>query len=504
MSTERHQSKPTRAVEARLERRRFLWEVGGGLGGVALAAMLADDGLLGAEASSRGEDRLAGRSPHFAPRAKSVIQIFLAGAASQVDTFDYKPLLVERAGKPFDETGKVELFGGKPGVCQPSYWPFRQHGDCARWVSDLLPKLAGCVDKMAFIHSMVSKSAIHGPAMFMMNSGFLQPGFPSMGAWVTYGLGSETRDLPAFVVLPDPRGVPPGGPTTWGAGFLPAVHQGTPFYLRGNGPPIDNLQPPADARVEPAGEQSAREFLGSLNALHLAARGSNTDLEARIASYELAARLQLSAPEATALADETSHTQRMYGLEDEVIAPFGRQCLLARRLVERGVRFVQVWCGADNTSPPRANWDGHEDIPENHGLHGRILDHAASGLLLDLEARGLLEETLVICTSEFGRMGCRQADGKGRDHNPFAFTTWLAGGGIRGGTSYGESDEFSFKVARAPVYSYDLHATALHLLGLDHKRLTYYHNGIERRLTDVQGNVIGELLATRDARPGDS
>jgi hypothetical protein len=347
---------------------------------------------------------------------------------------------------------------------------------------------------MAFIHSMQSKTALHGPAMFMANSGYILPGFPTMGAWVTYGLGSLSDDLPAFVVLPDPRGLPPGGVLNWGAGFLPAIHQGTVLTTHAEKPPIADLVPPK-GYIE-GSEQKSREFLQVLNRTHAAERRENSELEARIAAYELAARLQLSAPEATNVSDETEATKKLYNLDHEDIGPFGRQCLLARRLVERGTRFVQIFCGAENTTAKkiRPNWDSHEDLVRDHGYWGSILDSGAAALLTDLKSRGLLESTLVICTTEFGRQPAAQGAGKGRDHNPGAFTAWMAGGGIQGGTAYGTTDDLGFKAAENPAYCYDLHATALHLLGLDHEKLSYYHNGIQRRLTDVHGHVIQEIL----------
>jgi hypothetical protein len=472
-----------------VSRREFLQHAGGGLGGVALAAMLSRDRLLAANSNP-----LSPRAPHFAPKAKAVIQIFCPGGLSHVDTWDYKPELARRAGQPFDPDGKLTFFASKPGNCQPSYWPFRQHGQCGKWMSDLLPQLSQRVDDLAFIHSMQSKTALHGPAMFMMNSGQIRPGFPSMGAWVTYGLGSETENLPAFVVLPDPRGLPPGGVINWGAGFLPAVHQGTVLETSADKPPIADLFPPGG--LKPEVERDGRAFLQVLNAAHARERVGDTLLEARIAAYELAAHLQLSAPEVTDIARESDTTRQLYALEHEDIGPFGRQCLLARRLVERGVRFVQIYCGAENTTAKkiRPNWDSHEDLVRDHGYWGPVLDRGASALLTDLKERGLLDSTLVICTSEFGRQPASQG-GKGRDHNPGAFTAWLAGGGIKGGVSYGTSDELGFKAAEKPSYCYDLHATALHLLGLDHEKLTFYHNGLQRRLTDVHGQVIEPLLA---------
>jgi hypothetical protein len=330
----------------------------------------------------------------------------------------------------------------------------------------------------------------------MMNTGYTLPGFPSMGAWVTYGLGSESRNLPSFVVLPDVRGLPPGGPINWGAGFLPAVHQATTLSSDPSRPAIVDLFPPEGYAATPEGERQSLETLALLNQRHAEARAEYSELEARITAYELAARLQLSAPEVTDIASESEAIRRLYALDHKDIGSFGRQCLLARRLVQRGVRFVQIYCGAENTQSKaiRPNWDSHEDLPRDHGYWGPILDTGAAALLRDLKSQGMLDDTLVICTTEFGRQPGAQA-GIGRDHNPGAFTAWMAGGGIRGGISYGQSDELGFKVAENPAYCYDLHATALHVLGMDHERLSYYHNGIERRLTDVHGHVIRELLA---------
>ena len=473
-----------------VSRRDFLWEVGGGLGGVALTALLADE----ARAAARTANPLAAKPPMFQAKARAVINIFCPGGLSHLDTFDYKPELERRAGTPFDTTGDVQFFASKPGNCQPSYWPFRQHGESGRWVSDLLPGLARHVDEMAFIHSMQSKTALHGPAMFMANSGFILPGFPSMGAWVTYGLGSESDDLPAFVVLPDHRGLPPGGPVNWGAGFLPAVHQGTVFETAAGRPPIADLFAPEGHAPLVAGETAGREFLAAMNGRHLGSRGDNSELAARIAAYELAARLQLSAPEVTDVSGEPESVAALYRLDHPDIGPFGRQCLLARRLVERGVRFVQIYCGAENTTAKkiRPNWDSHEDLVRDHGYWGPVLDGGASALLADLKSHGLLDTTLVMCQSEFGRQPAAQ--GKGRDHNAGAFTVWMAGGGVRGGTTHGTSDPLGFKAEEHPAFCYDLHATALRLLGIDHTKLTIYNNGILRRLTDVHGHVLDGLI----------
>lgn len=475
-------------------RREFLWRAGGGLGGIALSSMLQADNPNSAIRNPQSMRP----SPHFA-KAQRVIHIFCPGGLSHVDSWDYKPGLEKAHGKPFDLEDGKNFFSGKAGNYAKSFWEFRQHGECGKWMSSLFPRLAQCVDDMAFIHSMQSKTALHGPAMFMANTGFVLPGFPSMGAWVTYGLGSESENLPAFVVLPDPRGLPPGGVINWGAGFLPAVHQGTVLETAAGTAPIADLFPVRSSSfsLSATNETASRSFLQSLNRKHLAQRAGNAELEARIASYELAARLQLSAPEVTDLRGESDLTKNLYALEDEDTGPFGRQCLLARRLVERGVRFVQLYCGAENTTQKkiRPNWDSHEDVVRDHGYWGHVLDTGASALLMDLKSRGLLDSTLVICTSEFGRQPFMQGAQKGRDHNPGAFTAWLAGGGIKGGMSHGESDDFGWKAVTHPHYCYDLHATALHVLGIEHTKLSFYQNGIPRRLTDVHGEVIPELLA---------
>ena len=472
-------------TKASASRRDFLQKAAGGFGGLALSSIMATASTdLGT---------------HFPARAKRVIQIFCSGGLSHVDTYDYKSELERRAGTPFDPGGKLQFFASKPGNCQPSFWKFRQHGQSGIWMSDLLPKLATCVDDMSFIYSMQSKTALHGPGNFMMNTGQILPGFPSMGSWVTYGLGNESDDLPSFVVLPDVRGLPPGGIINWGAGFLPAQHQATTINVNDPDQPIADLFPPSSFKeASPENDQSGLSLLHKLNELHKSPRAGNTELEARISAYEMAGRLQLSAPEVTELKGESEATRKLYELDHPDIGPFGRQCLLARRLAERGVRFVQVYCGAENTTAEkiRPNWDSHEDVVRDHGYWGAILDSGASALLKDLKSRGLLEDTLVICTSEFGRQPAAQGKGKGRDHNGGGFTTWLAGGGIKQGTTYGATDELGFKAADKVVHSYELHATALHLLGLDHERLTWYYNGLEQRLTGFEGKgVIGELLS---------
>ena len=345
---------------------------------------------------------------------------------------------------------------------------------------------------MAFVHSMVAKSNVHGPATFMQATGFVLPGFPSVGSWVTYGLGSLTENLPAFVVLPDARGFAPNGPANWSSGFLPASYQGT-MIRPASKTPIFDLFPATSKSITKESEADGLALLNKLNWKHQASRDGDSRLDARIASYELAARLQLSAPEVLDISHETAATRKLYGLDQKITEDFGRNCLIARRLLERGVRFVQIWSGADNGFP-RRNWDSHEDLARDHGDMGASMDQPAAALLKDLKSRGLLEDTIVLWTTEFGRMPCSQG-GKGRDHNPDAFTNWLAGGGIKGGVTFGDSDEWSFRVASDPTYCYDVHATILHLLGIDHEKLTFRHNGIDRRLTDVHGHVLKQILA---------
>ncbi len=477
------------SAENCMNRRDFLWHSGGGLGGIALAALLGEDRLLAQDRPAPNAD-LGGGLHHLA-KAKRVVQFFMSGAASQCDTFDYKPLLIQRNGQPFNPGGRVELFQSSPGAVMQSPWGWRQHGQCGKWISDLLPHLATCVDDIAFLPALIAKSNVHGPATFMQNTGFALPGFPSMGAWVNYALGSMTQDLPAFVVLPDSRGFAPNGPANWSAAFLPASFQGT-MLRPSDRNPIFDLFPSANNYVTPDAERDGLRLLQQMNRRHQETRPGDSRLDARIQTYELAARLQLSAPEVLDIAGETEATRRLYGLDRPITEEFGRNCLIARRLLERGVRFVQIWSGADNGFP-RRNWDSHEDIARDHWDMGTSMDQPAAALIKDLKRRGMLDETIVHWTTEFGRMPCSQGT-KGRDHNPFTFTSWLAGGGVKGGVTHGASDEWSFRAAEHPMYCYDLHATMLHLLGIDHTRLTFRHNGIDRRLTDVHGHVIEEIV----------
>jgi hypothetical protein len=474
-----------------LPRRHFLWEAGGGLGAIALAWLLCEEAFGGGSESLEAASPYAPRPTHFPPRAQRVIQIFAAGGVSHIDTFDHKPELERHHGKALIGKGKVDTFFGEPGNLMKSPFRFEKRGESGLWVSDLLPQLATCADDMTFIYSMVAKSSNHTPATFQMNSGFTMNGFPCLGAWLSYGLGSENQDLPAFVVLPDPRGLPAGGAINWTSGFLPATHQGAAF--RASPEPIPDLYTPKE--IPASRRKASLTLLSRMNEEFLAQNPGESSLAARLRSYELAARMQASVPEVIGFESESEATRRLYGLDSPVTEGFGRNCLLARRLIERGVRFVQIFHGGAFGSP-RINWDAHEDLVDNHTKQAAILDKPASGLLKDLKARGLLEDTLVIFSTEFGRTPITQGlSGKGRDHHQLAFTCWMAGAGLKKGFGFGKTDEVGYNVAESPVSIYDFHATILHLLGIDHRRLTYYHNGIQRRLTDVHGEVVREILA---------
>jgi len=480
-----------------LNRRGFLAHGASGLGAIALASLLRGHRLLAAPAAPlrplvRPEAPLAPRPAHFAPRAKRVLVLFCSGACSHLDTWDYKPELVKRHGKPLPGGDKLVTFQGEQGALTQSPYAFRPRGQTGKYTSDLLPRLGELVDEMCFVHSMTAKSNTHGPAENQMGTGFTLEGFPSMGAWVSYALGTEADDLPAFVAIPDPRGVPQTGPTQWGAGFLPAVFQGTPFSADR---PIPNLARPRD--ISSGDESATRDLLKLLNDEHLRRHPADEQLAARIASYELAAKMQLRAAEVGDLSKETPATQELYGVNDpnKLKAGFARNCLLARRLLERGVRFVQVFNGAYAMGEGVGNWDGHRTLKSQYDVHGPILDQPAAALLRDLKSRGMLDDTLVVWTTEFGRMPTFQKGASGRDHNPKGFTVWLAGAGVKKGFSHGATDDFGYQATQDVTTIYDLHATILHLLGLDHERLTFYHNGIERRLTDVHGQVVREILA---------
>ncbi len=469
------------------------------MSGIALASLLAHDGLLAADVEHgpirpriAPEGPLRARDPHFPAKAKRVLMIFCSGACSHLDTWDYKPELIKRDGTPMPGNEKLITFQGASGNLVKSPWQFKQRGESGKYVSDLLPNLAELADEMCFIHSMTSKINTHGPGENHMSTGFTVEGYPSAGAWVSYALGSEAADLPAFVAIPDPRGVPQAGPSNWGSGFLPAVFQGTAFSSDN---PIANLATPP--QISPASERSTRDFLKLLNDKHLERNPGDTQLSARIASYELAARLQLSAPKVSDLSQETAATHAMYGTTDpdKDRAGFARNCLLARRLLENGVRFVELFNGSYAMGEGVGNWDGHKAIKTQYEIHAPILDRPAAALLKDLKARGLLDDTLVVWTTEFGRMPTFQAGANGRDHNPKGFTVWLAGAGVKRGFSYGGTDELGYQAVDNPSSVYELHATILHLLGLDHERLSFAHNGTEQRLTFVHGKVIKDVLA---------
>jgi hypothetical protein len=481
-----------------LDRRGFLAHAAGGLSGIALANLLAQEGKLAAgqggpiRPAIKPEAPLAPRAAHFAPRAKRVLMIFCSGACSHLDTWDYKPELIKRHNTPMPGSDKLITFQGKSGNLIKSHWEFKPRGQSGKYVSDLLPNLAELADEMCFIHSMTSKINTHGPGENFMSTGFTVEGYPSAGAWITYALGSQCDNLPAFVAIPDPRGVPQAGPSNWSSGFLPAVFQGTAISAD---QPISNLATPP--QINQAAERSTRDFLKLLNDKHLERNPADSELAARIASYELAARLQLSAPEVGDLSRETAATHAAYGTDDanKNKAGFARNCLLARRLLERGVRFVQLFNGAYAMGEGVGNWDGHKTLKTQYEVHAPILDQPAAALLKDLKARGLLDDTLVVWTTEFGRMPTFQAGANGRDHNPRGFTVWMAGAGVKRAYSYGQTDEFGYQAVENPSSVYELHATILHLLGLDHERLSYAHNGAEQRLTFVHGRVIRDVLA---------
>jgi hypothetical protein len=471
----------------RLSRREMLCRFGGGFGSLALAQLLQQSGALASDGVLRQSGGL-----HHPAKVKRVVQLFMNGGVSQIDTFDYKPELINRHGQKFDPGAgvRVEAATSAPGNVMRSPFEFKRHGQCGRWVSSVFPHIAQCVDDLAFVMSMASKTNVHGPGSYMMNTGFVTPGFPCMGAWISYALGSLSDNLPTFVVLPDARGLPYNNLGNFSSGFLPVAHAGT--VIKPSAPqPIADLNPPKDARfITAESESDGLALLNRLNRDHAAQHPGDSRLDARIASYELAARMQLSAPEVLDLSAETQATKSLYGLDEKPSEDFGRRCLIARRMLERGVRFVQVWSGA---AGPTNNWDNHANIEKELPPMAAATDKPAAGLLLDLKSRGMLDDTLVVWTTEFGRHPFSQGS-TGRDHNGGTFVTWLAGAGVRGGSAFGESDEWSWH-ARDPLYCYDLHATILHLLGIDHEKLTFLHNGSNRRLTDVHGHVLTPLLA---------
>ena len=487
----------------RRSRREFLWETGAGFTGVALSYLLSQDGLFDRRAVAAGQSSgskksssaaeghpspLAPRQPHYAAKAKSVIFLFMYGGVSQVDTFDPKPALAKYAGQPLPGKRVMSSAGRAIGYVLPSKRTFKKYGQSGVEISDFFPHLATCADEIAWIRSMHTDSLAHGSAILQMNTGSIFQGKPALGSWATYGLGTENQNLPAFVVMIDPRGGPISGPPNWSSGFMPAAYQGTLF--RSTGDPIVDLSPPAGVTRD---EQRLQlDLLAELNQSHLNERPGGSELAARIATYELAFRMQAHAPEAVDLSTETDETKRLYGLDDKRTEDFGRKCLLARRLVERGVRFVQVYSGGGHNDE---NWDGHSDCDANHALHAGETDQPIAALIQDLKRRGLLDSTLIVWAPEFGRLPVSEGIGRpGRDHNPKGFTAWMCGGGTKGGQVVGATDEFGFEAVDNPVHLHDLHATILHLMGLDHKLLTYFHAGRDQRLTDVHGNVINQIV----------
>lgn len=467
-----------------MSRRSALWNMGGGLGGLAMAQLLAR------EATGKPRPEFNGGLHHPA-KAKRVIQLFMTGGASPMDTFDYKPALEKLHGQKLGPKKKPEGFTAMPGALMKSPFEFKQHGQSGRWVSSVFPHQAKWVDEMAFLMAMTSKTNVHGPGTYMMNSGFLLPGFPCLGAWTSYALGNLVDDLPTFVVLPDAKGLPYNQRGPFSAGFLPALHQGTVINAGSQNPVPDLFANDQFTFANRDADRDGLALLRKMNRKHAASRSDDSRLESRIRSYELAAKMQLSAPEAFDLGKESESTRQAYGIEKKVTEDFGKRCLLARRLCERGTRFVQVWSGPQGA---KGNWDNHGSIPKELPPIAASADQPIAALIEDLKSRGLLEDTLLIWTTEFGRTPFAQG-GDGRDHNGGTFVSWLAGAGIKAGSTHGQSDDWGYKTATGKTYCYDFHATILHLLGIDHERLTFRQNGIDRRLTDVHGHVVREILS---------
>ncbi len=485
-----------------LNRRDFLGHTVSGLEAIALATLLQSQGRLSGDESKTPIRAVvdptrphAARLPHFEPKAKNVLLIFCSGALSQLETFDHKTELAKRDGEPMPPSiaDAQVTFQGENGNLAAPLFPFRPRARCGKMTSELLPHIGDLADELCFVHSLTSKTNTHGPGENFMSTGFTLDGFPSMGAWVGYALGTENQDLPAYVAIPDPRGVPQAAVNNWGAGFLPAAFQGTAFN---SVKPILNLARPD--RISHAADAASRRLLEELNHEHMARHPGDVELAARIASYELSARMQLAVPAVTDLSTEPTHTLRMYGADDaqnKLKAQFARNCILARRLIEKGIRFVQLFNGAYAMGEGVGNWDGHRKLRDQYAIHGPILDQPAAALIKDLKQRGLFQETLIVFVTEFGRMPMFQKGASGRDHNPHGFTCFLAGAGIKSPFTYGATDEFGYKAVENLTTVHDLHATVLHLLGLDHERLSFYHNGTERRLTDVHGKVIEAILS---------
>jgi Protein of unknown function (DUF1501) len=475
---------PPQSFVSETSRRRFLSRAGGGFGMLALASMLAEERTGAASDKVSATD--SPRSPHFAPRVKRVVWLFMHGGPSHVDLFDPKPDLIRHAGQPLPESFGAVMTRRKvaENPLLGPVKPFRPRGESGLEISDFLPEIARHADELCVIRSLHGDSVNHPQSVYQMNTGSILMGRPSVGSWVSYGLGSENRDLPAFVVLPDPGGGVKGGPPAWGNGYLPATFQGV--TMRPGSQPILHLKP--QPSISPSQQRATLDLIQQLNRDHLAARDHDDELAARIRAYELAYRMQTAAPELVDLSGETADTQSMYGLDQKETRDFGQRCLLARRMIERGVRFVQVYSGDTN------GWDAHNDVLKNHTQMCRATDQPVAALLTDLKQRGLWDDTLIIWGGEFGRMPMSE-QGTGRDHNPWGYSVWLAGGAVRGGLAYGTTDPIGLRAAENRVHIHDLHATILHTLGLNHEHLTYFHAGRDQRLTDVEGNVVRDILS---------
>jgi hypothetical protein len=466
-------------------RRRFLGHVSSGLFGIGLTDLLGKPAL-----GSTGQNFTGS---HFPPKAKRVLQIFCPGAASHIDLWEHKPMLEKMHDKPLPGEEDFVSFQGKNGPLMKSPWEFSPAGESGKMWSSMLPHMAAHADDIAFFHGMHSKTNTHGPGCVFVNTGHATEGFPSQGAWISYALGSLTDNLPAYVAIPDIRGEPPNGKANWSNGFLPAKHQAIMMAAH---QPIRNLKTPKG--IGPGGEKGTRELVEFLNQRHAAARPAETDLQARIESYELAAKMQMSAPEVSDFASEPKHIHSLYGTDssNELKAAYAENCLLARRLLERGVRYVNLYCASRASGVDGLlNWDAHKTLKADYERHCPVFDQPTAALLTDLKQRGLMEDTLVLWTTEFGRMPTRQVGTSGRDHNPDGFTTWMMGAGVKGGVSHGATDEFGRRAEQNPTTVWDFYSTVLHLLGLDYEKLSFYHNGIDQRLTDVHGGVVRQVLA---------
>lgn len=466
-------------------RRTFLGNTTTGLMGVGLSQLLGRDALSAAASSPTG--------PHFAPKAKRVLQIFCPGAASHVDLWEHKPMLEKYHDKPLPGEEDFVSFQGKNGPLMRSPWEFSRVGESGKMWSSMLPHLSKHADDIAFFHGMTSKTNTHGPGCVFVNTGHATEGFPAAGAWISHALGSLTDNLPTYVAIPDIRGEPPNGKANWSNGFLPAKHQAIVMAAH---QPIRNIDRPPGVSEEV--EAGTRDLVGFLNRRHAAARPAETDLQARIEAYELAARMQMSAPEVREFASEPDHIHKLYGTDspNELKAAYARNCLLSRRLLERGVRYVNLYCSSRASGVDGLlNWDAHKTLRADYERHCPIFDQPTAALLTDLKQRGMLEDTLILWTTEFGRMPTRQVGTAGRDHNPDGFTLWMMGAGVKGGVSHGATDDFGRRAERNPTTVWDFYSTVLHLLGLDYERLSHYHNGIDQRLTDVHGGVIRQVMA---------